>query len=222
MSSALASGGYYGRCTWSALTETELARAGLSAAQVQAAAGGNFRFFSRYVNVMTYTDLWLRLSVCATGNAYPLVSTPWTWATAGAWIDEFGTLRLPPFKYSALSAVGAFDLVLSARKNTAGSYTLDLDYLLAAPDDGLRIYRPYPGYGLAYNSKLIDNSILGKFSSQTGAYEGSTHTAYGIPLKIYPSLKQRFMFMWEAATDGALIARTAQVQLWYRPRRRLV
>jgi len=215
---AAASGGQYRRFTWSATTETEAISWDLSSSLLNACRGNFFRIM-----------MWLHNSVSLGSNVMEvrfdvqfLLSTiyqsRWAAIRTGKRLQETVSLQLPPY------LVGAGDLyplklVMFVKAEYAGSKTLDVDFLQLSPLDGWRKLTP-KGYGAANGVTLTDDMTTGHVYTEGWATAGKTghYLSDGPPMMLRPRQAQRLYFLMGGMSSDT-IARTATVQVSYRPRR---
>lgn len=130
--------------------------------------------------------------------------------------------RLPPW-LEGMGSLDALSLVLTGqRTDETVIEDSSIDYLQLLPADGFR-YITSNGYGVAYNSRAIDDGINGQTYRDNGADAARVgiFSTYGEPIQLEPNKLQRLYFLMHSDTYGeAEIARTLSVKASYRPRRR--
>lgn len=210
------SGCMYMAHTWSGTAETRLSSIPLGAAFLNAAGGNHFLVLARLQAATAYTDLWLRLKVETSASGAVLWSGPSVLVSTGGVIQELGSVRLPPY------LVGAGDLqpaVLSiyAKRYTAGTHSLGIDYLQLHPLDSYRRLVPL-GSGLDSLHTLTDDGIDGFLYVITGSGKVQSYLAYGDPICLWPGKNQRLYFVQTNEGGASKLVRALQVRVWYRPR----
>jgi hypothetical protein len=209
------SGGYYQPVSWSPSIATNALRWALSTARLNACAGRWFRLWARF-HSQPGSGLYLTpkitypsgspLTVVSEGQEVLLSST--------GYLQDLGTLQLPPW-LPGETGFAAVDLSLYAREDGGGSF--NLDYVQLTPLDGYRVLVPR-GYGAAYGATLVDDGIDGSLYLTFGSTKAGFYIGQGRPIHVWPGRDQRLYVLF-TSTSGAEIARTHQVQAWYRPRR---
>lgn len=135
-------------------------------------------------------------------------------------IRDLASFRLPPWlqNYSGLDGM---NLVMTGQRILASSQLLTLDFLQLIPADNFR-YLACVGYGVAQNSRIVDDGIGGEVYRDDGADTGRVGilTGYGDPILLQPGKLQRLYFLMHSNyANSAEVTRTISVQVKYRPRR---
>lgn len=202
--------------SWSVTTEQELENWTLDTPLLNACGGNYFRMLARFIN-MSYSDMWLRWRIKF--SLTTIWEGPQFLLAANASIQDLGVLQLPPY------LVGSGDLypltlALYAQRQQAGTHTLSLDFVQLSALDGWRKLSPR-GYGLSYNTRLVDDGIDGYLYTDGWAPGGKTghYVGSGERIAVIPNKTQRLYFLHDTDTGSAPIARTLSVKAYYRPRR---
>ncbi|MGA9397057.1 MAG: hypothetical protein WBV22_02250 [Anaerolineaceae bacterium] len=215
--SSTCSGGGYKALSWTGSDEVELLSWVMNAARVQDAGGNAFRFLLRLAGAVSYLDLWLRLRVKGGTGDSVVGETDWAPVKAGDGLQELGPLPLPPGSLPPGATGMPLKLVLVARRQSAGSHALNLDYLALLAVDGFRRYQavvPLPVTG-----QLVDDPLGVVASYQSGSGWLATHLALGAPLELEPGVSQRLSFFHDEEGGLAPVERSLSVRAWFRPRR---
>lgn len=204
-------------CSWTGTGEAELLNWTLSTALLNMCAGNYFRQMLRFSSVAAYTDCWVRFRI--------KLALTTIWESAPVKLDtahslqDLGVLQLPPYLVGA-GDLYPLNLVLYAQRATAGTHTLNMDYLQLFALDGWRKLAPR-GYGLVYGARLVDDGIDDLIytdgwptAGKTGHYKGSGDRLMG-----RPGVVQRIVLLHDSDTGSAAIDRTLTVKAYYRPRR---
>lgn len=205
--------------SWAATTETELLKWTLTQALLNSALGGYFRVLARFSTAPAYTNLWLRLQL-TTGLAENMLWKGPLLLCPQQGLVDLGVIRLPPILPNQTD-INEIVLALSGKRNTAGTHTLELDFVQLTPLDSWRTYRgKFSWWG--NGGYLTDDGPQGLVYwdiSTPGAGKMTTHTPEGAPIQLLPGLRQRLYFLHSIQTLAAPIERMLDVSLWYRPRR---
>jgi hypothetical protein len=136
-------------------------------------------------------------------------------------IQDLGVIRIPPAWANPSDAFGGFSFFFYGTALTAGDKKIYYDYIMLAPVDGYRIYRPPLSMGLALNETLVDNADNPAPYIRASGVFARPWVALGEPLMLYPGQAQRILCLQEAGggTD-AKPDRNISLRAWYRPRRR--
>lgn len=185
-----------------------------------AAASAYFRVMIRFFDGNEITDSRLSLRILygsqeiydgrtiAYDDTYAVVDRLWRY------ID---TLQLPPF---ALEGNTPTDLIIQlwARSTAAGSITLNIDCLMLLPINRYRKLRSLGG--VAQNSVLIDDGILGSYYQTVSSELVKDITVEGSPIMLWPGIDNRLCFIQHSEDDNkADRDRLITVKVFYRERR---
>lgn len=219
------SGGDYASYT---LTASEAAAFDwpLSDAQMEAFAGGWFVPFLRMrVGTLPASSTKARIQLIYQSLVLYQHDFQTTLSTSYN-LQALPALQIPPaFLVADYQALG---LRLALQRVGAGTFSLDYLMLLPAGDTldewshgGYRVLEPSVTYGLAKDETLVDDG-MSRPPSVHVLVGGDRVPAYHSPLdtqiRLWPGRDQRVYFLWDAADGTAGIARTAGVQMSYRPR----
>lgn len=205
--------------SWAATTETELAYWTLTQALLNSSAGGYFRVLARFSTAPAYTNLWLRLQLTTGLASNILWRGPLSLCPQQCLVD-LGVVQLPPM-LPGQTDINSMALALYGKRNTAGTHTLELDFLQLTPLDSWRTYRgKFNWWG--NGSWLMDDGpqdlVYWDFSIP-GVGKMTTHTPEGQKINLIPGLLQRLYFLHSIQTLAAPTERMLNVSVWYRPRR---
>lgn len=214
-----ASGGYYDQYVIASDGDAAIQSWSISAAEANRLAGNYFHVLIRFYQIADAQGLkfWITQLVGSQGVRGPVIRLG-----DARLIQDLGVIRMPPAWANPSLPFGAASISLGARWITSGSKTIKYDYLMLAPVDGYRIYRPpLVVSGLAYNETLVDDpSNPAPYIGQSGAFL-RPWTALGEPLMLYPGQAHRLVSIHEAAQgQEARPDRKISLKMWYRPRRR--
>lgn len=190
---------------------SKLATWSLSAAQIDAAAGGWFRLLARLLNVPTgmrvqprveyaITDIW-------TGEEVYLD------ATTTAKMYDFGWIQIPPGGYDQ-GSMAALSLSLYGRAAAGGTFSAD--FLKLFPLDGWRRIGQVSNYSIPNGDKIVDDGIYKQVYGITGSSRYQIYTWRGPGISLWPGRDQRILFAW--AETVWTISQTLTVRAYYRPR----
>ncbi len=211
--------GRYWHATWNDTAEARLKSTALTTALFRAAAGEQFLALLRLRAKTAMTDLWLKLQIELNASGPVLWSGPWVQATTATFLQELGTLRLPPF-LAGPEDIDSAELCLYAKSYSAGAHALDLDGIFLLPVECFRHYIPVDSASLAEDESLTDDSISGYLYTTFSGCKRQTYVAYGSPLGLWPGRKQRIYIVADSQAGTADITRTLRVRAFYRERRR--
>lgn len=218
--SGTASGGNY-KDTASFSTSALLLTWSLSTAFLDTCLGNYFQVLARLVGSFSATDVWVQLKLLIESTTV-LWEGPWVNLKAFFAIQELGALQLPP-ALAGLTGVYPLQLALYGKKES-GSTTLSIDFLQFDPLDGYRRWVP-AGFNLGQNATLYDDMRAGQVYTDGWATAGKTphYAGEGAPILLRPNEVQRLYFLaTSSVASTAEIDRSAQVRVYYRPRRLLL
>lgn len=219
---ANASNGNYVSNGWSGTTKASLINWSLDATLMNYFDGNSFKALLRLRTLPSaYSDLRLSLRLEYNGTiiwqGQQVLVAVYTNAPE---IIDLGVIKIPP-ALGGLTNYAALNLFLEAQRDTAGSHTLESDFLQLTPIDG---YRQYGGLtSLATNTALIDNGGKNQVYSDLN-YTGSPaqfvplHVVWGEPFFLVPSRAHRFVFLRDRSDGRAMPLNTLSVRILYYPR----
>jgi hypothetical protein len=222
VSDAGASGGAYRTQSWSGTSETILFRWEIPQATLNVASGRYYRIllwlFSALAGSVTDLEVQWRLRL---GAASILSQTEWEPLPTGRKLVESASIQLPPRPLGdGLEGMNYYplDLLLVARRLGGASTTLDVDFLQITPLDGYRSYRSL-GFQIDTDVVLVDDGVANHLYTIDWSTSGavSNYVANGPHIRLYPNHTNRLYFL-VSGTTGDSISRTAEVQIYYRPR----
>jgi len=190
----------------------------LTTAMLEDLAGNIARLMMLMSSVWPNT-LWLRWAVY--WSLTRLWESGWMQQT-GQGLKDLAAAPLPPkLVEGAGVAPSALELRLYGRGATGVPYTIT--WLQIVPVDSWRVLQPV-GYGLAQNTRVVDDAITGQvWSDGWGAGTYTPHyTARGNPIMVRPGLDQRLYVLVNTDTGTSVDGRTSTVRAYYRPRRLLL
>jgi len=212
------SGGFYSPATWAVGTETLLYRwDDLSELYLGYAKAKRYRILARFFNAPGLVTV--RAAITYPPVAVPTVELQTTGPTlldAANLLYDLGELDIPPWLERLTSDWHGLALCLYGQ--IAGGTTVNLDFLHIQPVDSGRYYRP-AAEGVEFGEYLIDDPDTGHIYVQDASGD---RTGFFVPagdaLMLWPGRINRYYFLGRDA-GGSDIARTATIQMWFRPRR---
>jgi hypothetical protein len=127
------------------------------------------------------------------------------------------TIQLPPYLLEGSTSTD-LTIELWGVRTSAGDKTINLDCLMLLPLDGYRKLRS--SSGVAQNSVLIDDGILGLYYQTVSSEYVKDVTAEGEPIMLWPAIDNRVYFAQHSETaDTADRDRLITVKIFYRERR---
>ena len=216
------SGDFYASIAWTATTETLLATWALSSAELDYMAGGRFKILARWHAAFPYTNVWLRLKL-ESANSVLLNGelTPVTKDQRGLHIID--TMRLPPYLAGQANLKG-INLKLYALRNTAGTHTIALDYLMLGAISGDNGWKRFVSVdqgaaGVAYQEYFTHDMTEGfTYRTDTSADIIAEFSEYGGDIMLVPATVQKLYFLTSDYNGLAKVDQTWTIKLWYRPR----
>lgn len=186
----------------------------LTNAEIAAMKGDYFRFVAAFTGGATwYVHYQMKniyastrtLSRTALRYANPNVDT-----TAAL---DFGTMAVPAGRYSV--NMSDVDLDLGVETETVDGSD-DVAMVQIYPADNVRRYDV--DYQIANNGALVDDNIEEDAYISSGSVTFPDVHAGGPPLMLYPGRAHRFLWL-ATNTAGYTASLTANLSVWYRPRR---
>ena len=202
----------YSPLVFTSTTEVALAKWTLSAAEVQA-MNGPFRFFGRTKD-LSYWDTNANYAIAISYNGTRLYRTDWMSPIETTMtLLDFGTIFMPPWTGTITNATGLTVELLGFRK-TAGSTTINLDYVFMMPQDGgYRVYE-MRGTHMLEDELIVDDGWNRVVYHQTVA-GNRTGLAFALmqPFSLRPAQNHRFYFLMEGSSRSSEISRSLTVSL---------
>jgi hypothetical protein len=130
---ANSSGGQYGVANWTGITESLLYSWSLTETLITSCSANYFRLLGR-LPAQAYSNLWLRWRVLY--ETYTVWEGPQFLAGTNA-LQDMGVIQLPPYLVGA-GDLQQLELNLYGQMNTAGSHSINLDFVQLSPLDGWR------------------------------------------------------------------------------------
>jgi hypothetical protein len=227
ISSSGCSNGSYQRLTWLVTTESLLLTWLINYSNARLFNNNNFKCMLRLANVFTYSNLWLKIKVAFPSESNIIGETDWILARPNESLQEFPPIRLPPCPSVFSDLSSPFYLLLYARRSSAGSHVLDVDYLHAYPLDGYlqaeSIVNLENTWQLLINP-LSDLSLkhveLDTYYPSIGHFR--SHIMHGSSFYLTPGQPACISFLHDIDSKLAPIDRTCTVQAWYSPLKRFI
>ncbi len=211
---AACSGGNYNSVSWTATTETQLLSFDLGDADTEYALGNFFKIMMRFQTAPAYTNCWLRFKMLFGSTV--VWAGPLTLLNSRA-LQDCGIIQWPPGGDFPLNMSG-LTLNLYAKRNSAGTHTLKIDFMQLLALDGFRFIKGTAS--IANGERLIDNGVIGKtYKASAGNLAYHTHDAIGFPIMLQPGKLQKIHVLQVESSGAAPIERTALLSVSYRPRR---
>jgi hypothetical protein len=224
--SAQCSGGSYKALSWAVTTESLLLTWLINSVSSAAFNKNNIKFILRLANVFTYTNLWLKLKfACPTASNF-IGETDWILGKPSEILQEFPPVQLPPYSSKNTIFNSPFYLSLNARRATAGTHNLDVDFLHGYAIDGfnkLEALNTISPNAYFYINCFSDLRLLQPelITVSSNMYFDS-HILYGGKLLLYPGQYARLSFLHDISSGLSPIDRTCSVQAWYSPLKRFL
>jgi hypothetical protein len=224
--SAQCSGGSYKALSWAVTTETLLLTWLINSASSAAFNKNNIKFILRLANVFSYTNLWLKLKFACPSASSFIGETDWILGKPGEILQEFPPIQLPPYSSRNTVFNSPFYLSLNARRTTAGTHNLDVDFLHGYAIDGfskLEALNPISPNAYFYLNSYSDlRSLQPELITVSSSMFFDSHILYGGKLLLYPGQYARLSFLHDISSGLAPIDRTCSVQAWYASLKRFV
>lgn len=197
-------------------TDTLLARWTMNTTMLSANNGGFFRFLIRFSNSLpsgVFFKWVIRMELTE------IDATDWMEAQTSARLQEFGSLQLPP---NTIRPNNPYPLTieLHAKKLTAGTTSIAIDFLSAVSTEGFRRLISM-GYGSANGITINDDMIGDNLYTIGWSTDGEVgnFVSEGNKIFVYPNRSnQRIFFFTVDDVNGHDINRTSQIKLYHRPR----
>lgn len=189
---------------------------------LEVANSAYFKVIARFFDGTNLTDMKLRLRVYYGTNILyngGQVEYDDTYAGISRLWREIDTVQLPPYSLDGTSITPTdLSLQLWGISTTGGNVTPKLDCLMLLPVNGYRKLRS--AGGVAQNSILIDDGVLGVHYQSVSSEYVRDVTAEGAPIMLWPGIDNRIYFIQHSETaNTADRDRTMSVRIYYRERR---
>jgi len=189
----------------------------LPTAMLNSSRGNYVRAMARFAGNYSATTLWVKLQIVFGVTVVwdgPLVKLN------GQTIQEIASFRLPPYLLRAGDLYPMELRLIALDTTTPGTQTITLDSLELLPLDSWRKLEP-AGYGQGYQVRIVDDGLDGVLYTDGWSPAGKTghYIGYGESIKLVPGKDQKLYFMWNNTSFSAISDLTADVKLFYRPRR---
>ena len=226
---ATCSGGSRADITWtpgSAAAEVLLGWWRIQTSVLDAYNGRDLRMLLRFQS-QSYTDLWLRPRILYQTNVATSYDAATLWKgkevklVSAVALQDIGVVKLPPIRLRTLG-YAEVDLCLFARA-AASAHTIGLDNTFLLPTDGIRrLDARSEGVGFGNAASLIDDSRVGEIYTLLAAGKLPGFTALGEPLACRPGVQTYLYFNFLSNLGNGEIARTANITVKTRYRRRTI
>lgn len=219
---AARSGGFYGSWSWSGNTSSAgslMARYTLDSAWLTQFRGNNVRVLMGTVTQPTNSYVKIKILFEVT----TIYESGWIPIDTAYELQEMASFQLPPFLYEDPTLAPYplyFDIYVRDDDGTSKSF--GIDFFAIQPIDGWRILFPI-GYGQGQNVELIDDPVANQIYTTGWTTPGivGNYVSFGKPIMLIPGRDQAISFLWESSA-GHQPYRTMNVEISYRPRRRLL
>ena len=210
----------YATIAWATTNEVKIFTISLPSALLGSAGGGRFGIIARFNSAFAYSNMFMRVNLESSTTE---LTTGELSAVSPAsrelyWLD---TLRLPPY-LSGQSAIKSVDMTLYAKRSTAGTHTIYMDYIHLSPISGEGGWKRFLSVdaGVAYQEYFVHDATEGyDYRIDTSANKIAEFSAYGGPILLVPDVDQRLYFLSSDNNGLALVEQSWTVKAWYRPRR---
>ena len=200
-----------------ASTEQQISLTTLTTTFLNGANGAHYRIFTKSPTV-SYDDLRLNAALYfpATSALTPMQKAPEV-VMPESGITDLGTLQIPPW---LPNVSGQTDIGLRIGGRRTGGFYVTLNDIFLFPANAFRLLMPR-GYGLAYNTRLVDDGIIDRVWTDGWTPVGKTghYSGYGDLITLIPGKDQRLLFLNNSDTGGTADTQTLSIKLYYRPRK---
>jgi hypothetical protein len=197
-------------------TETLLHTVSLTG-EALAAWGGDFMRLMIALSGTFATDLWMRWKLYFSVTC--LWEGPWINPTYWTGLRDMGAVALPPRPVYGSILSYPLDLRLYGRR-ASGTTSFAVTWLQILPLESWRVLVP-AGYGLAYQTRVVDDGITGEV--WTDGWDGGGYTTHysgrGNPIMVEPGRDQRLYLLHHTSTGSGINNRALSVRAYYRPRK---
>lgn len=218
IASADFSNNYKKRVSWSTVTKDKILSWTLSSALLDALDHGKVQILMAIVPT-AYTDLYMQFQI-RNQTTYTLIAeSALTPVPDNQCLFVLDTTRLPPAQSGGSNAPLVFELY--AQRLTAGTHTLDIDFIQFSPvaDESWRRYSHVDATGgLKYAEILIDDGINDYVYRDASGLRVSDFSAIGGPLLLKPGRDQKLYFLASEVGGSWRKLQTFTVRAYYRPR----
>lgn len=207
---AQSSAGSFGAFTTAESTEQAAYGWSLPAATLNKLAGHRYRVFMRGGLTSIYAHVHVLYGSTVLAETAEVLGTSDD-------MNDLGEIELPPYLPGHTDFL-ALSLTLNLRKS--GGFTCLCDALFFVPTTSYRELRAV-GAGLPYQGRVIDDGVLDELycDSITDTDQIGLFVANGDPIRLVPGRDQRLVFLFQNDSNDWVIAHTATIQVYYRPRR---
>ena len=182
--------------------------------------GSSYRPILHLFNTHAYSDLYLRVQLERFGEIL-YISEP-VHAPPGYGYVILPPVELPPNYLLREVAPARIQVSLYSWRISGATTTLDVDCLTLFPISHAATF--YGFRNLVFEEKFVDDSFRERYNMRTSASAGETtgHARVGGPLLLHPHVNNRLFFYMANASNLMPIAYTGKLQVFYRPRLRLL
>ena len=150
------------------------------------------------------------------------------WEGESIYVDpDYGYVLFPPLQIPPnplLNEISAhqLDLVLYGLHETDATYSIDFDCLTLLPLAPGANFLAF--YDLNEDALLVDDNFLARHGARfaTDDLEVVAHVRQGLPLTLHPGHYHRMVVLISDEDNEMDIFRTANLRLYYRPRKRIL
>jgi hypothetical protein len=208
------------RVTWDETTWQPLGYWYLSNSTVEKLAGMWYRPIMRFFNTPAYEDLYLQIKV-QVGSAI-------IWEAESIAVDPdygyalFPPMQIPPNKLLNEVQPHHVHLMLYGQHDTAATYEVEFDCLTLLPLEPGANFLAF--YDLTEQARLLDDNFLNQQVARflAGGSEIMAHIRQGDRLTLFPGHYHRLILALTSDSLAMEKDRTANLRLYYRPRKRML
>lgn len=214
------SNGSHRTWSWASTAQQSLGYWTLPAALLAAAGGQWYRVIARITASSALYQIRCNVKI---GNLSPLFDGQWATPSGQSGLVDLGAVQLPPYLRAVSGTFSTLTLGLDTRATTAAAYTVPIDCLYLMPTESWRLARQQ-GFGLAQNSRLMDDAMLDTTYTDNGAGASvlGNYVPDGSPIMLKPGATNRIYCLVTNVLNGSEINRTGSIRIAYRPRYRKV
>lgn len=200
-----------------ASTEQQISLTTLTTAFLNGANGAHYRLFIKMWTGTSEMRLNAGLYFPASVALTPMQKAPEVVAGFANSLVDLGTLQIPPWLPNVKNQT---DIGLRIGGRKAGGFNVTLNDIFLFPANAFRQLMPR-GYGLAYNTRLVDDGIIDRVWTDGWTPAGKTghYSGYGDLITLVPGKDQRLLFLNNSDTGGTGDDQTLSIKLYYRPRK---
>lgn len=212
--------GEWVRYEWTQSTTSEentIAYWTLSSDQLDRMDANWFRILAKFWTAPSTDTYQVKWKVAIGNSLSPIYETEWVELTNGLFLQEMGSVQLPP----SVIAESYYELrlVLIVKVDDTGAKQLDLDYLQLSPLDGWRVLTS-SAFNMDTGVTLTDDMHQGQIYTSGWSQSGNVpnFVARGSSIMLSPLHNTMLYFLWRDATGAAGINWEMNVTVKYYPR----